>query len=503
MTTSSQPVRVRFAPSPTGYLHVGGARTLLFNWLYTKKKHGTLVLRIEDTDQARSTPEFERMLMSDIARLAFDYQEGPDKGGPFPPYRQSERLEIYADYARKLLNEGRAFYCFCTEELLTQKRETAMKLGKDPHYDGTCRRIAPDEARARVAKGEKAGLRFHAFEKNYVLEDHVRGRVEFKVGMVGDFFITRSPQPGEPEILAGIGFPVYNFCCVIDDHLMAMTHVIRGEDHLSNTARQLMIYDAFGWKTPEFAHIAMVLGSDRQKLSKRNGDTSVFDYLDKGYLPDALLNFLVLLGWGISGDYKPKSGHPEILSRDEMIQLFDLKGLQKAPAVFDMQKLQWMNSFYMRTSPLDEIVARAKPYFKDTKLPNASEEWFKTLIQTIRIDAILLGDLPGAAERLLQSTPTLDSDAKTALTDPLAKQVVDSLIQELTAANEALSANDVEAIQKKVGGVTGAKGKALFMTMRAVITGKAHGPDLKLVLPLLGRATTVKRIQAIRQQAGL
>jgi nondiscriminating glutamyl-tRNA synthetase len=518
-SASHKPVRVRFAPSPTGYLHVGGARTLLFNWLFAKHHGGTLILRIEDTDQVRSTKESERMLLSDIERLGIDYQEGPDKaagGGPYPPYRQSERLGIYAEYARKLLESGRAYYCFCSEELLTEKRDAALKAGGSPHYDGTCRQIAPTDAKARLARGEKAGLRFHAFDKSYVLDDHVRGRVEFKAGMVGDFFITRTPKDGEGEIASGIGFPVYNFCCVIDDHLMKISHVIRAEEHLSNTPRQLQIYDAFGWEMPEFAHVSLVLGSDRSKLSKRNGDTSVYDYLDKGYLPDAFLNFLVLLGWGISGEYKPKSGHPEVLTRDEMIKLFGLGGLQGSPAVFDMQKLQWMNGYYLRAAPIDEIVGLAKPYFqayfKDTKIPNspseentgAYSEWFKSLIQVTRAgDVSLLSDLPKAAETLLQATPSLETDAKTALSDPLATQVVDSLIQELNAAQESLTSTDVDAIQKKVGGTTGAKGKSLFMTMRAVITGKTHGPDLKLMIPLLGKATAVKRIQAIRQQAGV
>lgn len=225
---AGSPVRVRFAPSPTGFLHVGGARTLFFNWLYAQKTNGKIILRIEDTDQERSTKESEVMIREDIQTLKLTFAEGPDEGGSVGPYRQSERHSFYAQAAQDLLKRGIAYYCFCSEELLTQKREVAMKLGKTPHYDGTCLKIPANEASERVARGEKAGLRFKAFKKNYILKDAVRGDVEFKDGMVGDFFITRTPRDGEAEIASGIGMPVYNFCCVVDDHYMGMTHIIRG-----------------------------------------------------------------------------------------------------------------------------------------------------------------------------------------------------------------------------------------------------------------------------------
>jgi len=478
---------------------------MLFNWLFAKRYGGVLVLRVEDTDQARSTLEHEKMILSDIARLGLDYQEGPDKGGDYGPYRQSERLSIYGKYARQLLEQDKVYYCFCSEELLTQKREAAMKLGRTPHYDGTCARISLADAQARLKKGDRAGLRFRAPQKSYVLNDHVRGRVEFKEGIVGDFFVTRTPKENESEIAEGIGMPVYNFCCVIDDYLMKMSHIIRGEDHLSNTARQLMIYEAFNWKTPEFAHIAMVLGSDRQKLSKRSGDTSVFEYMDNGYLPEALMNFLVLLGWNPGEGLKPVSGHPEIFSLQEMIQTFDLEGLQKAPGVFDNQKLRWMNGHYIRSLPLEEIAKRARSFFEKAgdSLMAHTPEWYENLLKAVRAEVDLLGELPAAGKLFFETTPQLDDDARKILADPMAPAVLNALEAELNTLNETILPDEVDQMQKRIGATSGTKGKVLFMSVRAIITGKTHGPELKQILPLLGRAQTMKRVIELRKQAGI
>ncbi len=502
---SSSSVRVRYAPSPTGYLHVGGARTLLFNYLYAKKYGGILVLRIEDTDQARSTREHEKMILSDVQRLGLNYQEGPDAGGSVGPYRQSERLSIYAQRARELFDRDQAYYCFCSDSLLTQKRELAMKLGKSPHYDGTCARISKDEALKRLKAGEKAGLRFRAYQKDMVLQDEVRGRVEFKAGSVGDFLITRTPSSGEEEIAEGIGMPVYNFCCVIDDNAMGMTHIIRGEDHLSNTARQLMIYEAFGWKTPVFAHTAMVLGSDRQKLSKRNGDTSVFEYLDSGYMPEALLNFLVLLGWWPPNDFKPSSGHPEILSVDELAQCFNLDGLQKAPAVFDVQKLQWMNGQYIKHLPLDEIVKRAKPFFVKAgiEVDKYPADWFAQVVDLYRVEVSLLKDLPKAAALFFDASVTLETAAQDWLKSEKSQPIPGLISGFLESSSASLTADDVATMQKMVAEKAGVKGKELFMPVRALTTGMAHGPELKKVLPLLGRDRVLRHVQEIRRQAGV
>lgn len=498
------PIRVRFAPSPTGYLHVGGARTLFFNWLYAKKMGGTLVLRVEDTDQARSTRESEQMILSDIERLGLDYQEGPTVGGKYAPYRQSERLSIYADHARKLLEQNQVYYCFCSDDLLTQKREAALKLGRVPHYDGTCAKLAKEDALARVKSGEKAGLRFRAPQRTYVLNDHVRGKVEFKEGMVGDFLITRSPKEG--EIGDGIGFPVYNFCCVIDDHLMEISHVIRAEEHLSNTVRQLMIYEAFGWTPPEFVHTSLILGADRQKLSKRSGDVSVFEYLEKGYVPEALLNFLVLLGWWPPQGFKSSSAHPEIFSLEVMISAYSLDGFQKAPAVFDIEKLKWMNGYYLHhVLPIAEIAKRARPFFEKAgiNLRAVSEEKYEKIIETVKTEITLLSDLPEVTKLYFETEPVLEEEACVLLKDTQSKSVIDALVVALEAQSGELKEEEVDALPKKVGAATGAKGKALYMPIRAAITGRTHGQELKKILPILGRTAVLKRIEVLKQKAAL
>lgn len=504
-------VRVRFAPSPTGPFHIGGVRTLLFNWFYAKKHNGTLILRVEDTDRARSTLENEKNLLEDVAKFGFDYQEGPPPaGGKYGPYRQSERTSIYAEHAKKLLDTDKAYFCFCSGELLNQKNEAAMKLGRTPIYDGTCAKLTKEQVAAKHAKGETAGLRFRAPRKSFTLTDAVRGDIEFRDGTIGDFLITRSPNPGETEMGPGIGMPVYNFCCVIDDHMMALTNVIRGEDHLSNSARQLMLYDAFGWTPPAYAHIAMVLGTDKQKLSKRNGDAAVRDYLDKGYLPEAIINFLSLLGWWPGADVKPASGHPEIFTIEELIKYFDLSGLQKSAAVFDVQKLNWMNSHYIRSMPLAEVCKRARPFFEKTELAEvregvkkASPEWFSLMIDSVRGEAVHLSQLPELALFFFNSDIKLQDDARALLAESTAPGVVNAFEAGMASGSGDLTAEQIDTVQKQVAKDLGVKGKALFMPIRAISTGRAHGPELKKVLPLLGRTEVLKRIQSLKQQANI
>jgi nondiscriminating glutamyl-tRNA synthetase len=477
---------------------------MLFNYLYARKHGGKLILRIEDTDQERSTPEYERMVIADIDSLGMQPDESPKVGGPFPPYRQSERLDVYAKYATELLTRDMAYYCFCPDEILGQKRDLAMKLGRPPVYDGTCAKIPLAEAKARLAKGEKAGIRFRAINKEYILKDHVKGDVRFPPEVVGDFFIMRTPRENEKAVGEGLGMPVYNFCCVIDDHEMGITHIIRGEDHLSNNARQLQIYDAFGWTPPEMAHIAMVLGSDRQKLSKRNGDSSVHEYLNNGYLPEALLNFLALLGWNPGSEVKPSSGHPEIFTMEEMISYFSTDGLQKAPAVFDVQKLRWMNGQYIRSFPLAEIAKRARPFFEKAgwtdALKSHGEDWYLGVVDTIRGECAILSDLPEAAKLFIDAKPAIEDAAKAVLVDPANGAVFTALRSEVDALPETISAELVDALQKSVGAKSGAKGKGLFMPIRAATTGKTHGPELKKVLPLLGKKALLERMSAIASQ---
>lgn len=478
-------VRVRFAPSPTGYLHVGGARTVLFNWLYARHTKGKLILRIEDTDQSRSTPEHERMQIEDMKWLGLTWDEGPDVGGPFAPYRQSERQEIYAKYATELLNSDRAYYCFCPDELLTQKREAAMKLGAVPQYDGTCRKISKQEALNRIQAGEKPTVRFKAPLRDYKIQDAVRGEVVFPQNMVGDFIILR----------AG-GMPVYNFCCVIDDHLMDITHVLRAEEHLSNTVRQLMIFETFGWKIPTFAHCSLILGSDRTKLSKRHGATSVHQYAEEGFLPDALLNFLALLGWS-------SPDHKEILSQDELIAQFSLDRLNKAPCVFDPVKLKWMNGEYIRSKPIDEIRQKVIPYLKKAgyDLSSLSQEWLDKAIDTVRGHFQILSDAPKYMAIYFEDKLVIEDDAAKLIKEEAFVTVATALKKELQEhvekQGDGLSSEQFTAIEAKIKAETKAKGKGLFMPMRVALTGQTHGPELRLIVPLFGAKQALSRVEKV------
>ena len=495
--TQDSNVRVRFAPSPTGYLHVGGLRSLFFNYLFAKNRGGKFILRIEDTDQARSTRESEKMILASIEAMDLHADESPALGGPHVPYRQSERLKLYGEHAKALLERDQAYYCFCPEEELTRKREIALKLGKVPQYDGTCAKIPLAEARARLAKGDKAGLRFRAFAKDYTLPDAVKGNVTFPMASVGDFFITRTPREDEAEIAEGIGMPVYNFCCVIDDHLMGITHVIRGDEHLSNTARQLQIYDAFNWSVPTMAHTAIVTGADRQKLSKRNGDASVQDYLNQGYFPQALLNFLVLLGWSPGSELKTKDGHPEIFSLEEMIHLFGMAGLQKAPAVFDVTKLRWMNSHYFRSLPVEEVERRARPFLVE-ELKGKSSTWIRDFIETYRGECHVLPDLAVAGRMQFETSATVEAEALEFMRKPESEPVIRAAVENISVLGSVVTAETVDAFQKVVGAASGAKGKTLFMTLRCLLTGNTHGAELKKSLPLLGREGIERRLEQIR-----
>src|SRR5665213_2433896 len=343
-------VRVRFAPSPTGYLHVGGARTALFNYLFAKKHGGEFILRIEDTDVERSTEESMRMQIDDLAWLGFHWNEGPDPQslidvGPYGPYRQSLRLDIYREHANRLIEQGQAYYCFMTDDEIEVQRKESMRMGKPPQVHSPYRDWPLLKAQERLDKGDKAVVCYRVVEKrDYILKDLVRGDVTFPSDMVGDFVCLRSS-----------GMPVYNFCCAVDDALMKISHVFRAEEHLSNTLRQMMLYEAFKYEIPQFGHLSIILGADRQKLSKRHGATSCHEYNLNGYLPEALNNFIALLGWS-----SPEAR--EILSMVDMIKQFSYDRLHSAAAVFDEQKLTWVNATHLRALPADELWRRVEPF---------------------------------------------------------------------------------------------------------------------------------------------
>lgn len=473
-------VRTRFAPSPTGHLHVGGARTHLFNWLYARHMNGKLILRIEDTDTVRSTRKSEEMVISDIKALALNPDEGTEEGGPCVPYRQSERQPLFRTLAYQLMDNGKAYRCFCTDAMIEEKALAAKAQGKTPHYDGTCTNISAEESKKRADAGESFSVRMKAPFKDYVCDDVLRGDVTFKAGMIGDFVVLRSS-----------GMPVYNFSVVVDDYFMRISHVIRGDEHLSNTVRQLMIYEAFGWAQPKFAHISLILGTDKKKLSKRQGASSVTDYLDAGYLPEALVNFLTLLGWS------PSDGK-EIRPLSEIIGMFELDKLSKSPAVFDDEKLAWMNGEYIRAMDIKELAQRIKPFVKRAGLnPEAhGEEWFLNVLGTVRGGLKTLAEIGPHLEIYYADKFGFENDAKAMLATPEGKQVVKCFREEVEKHQGVSSEQVLTTIQNTVKEKTGIKGKNLFMPMRASVTGKLHGPELKLVLPLLGAEETLRRIDA-------
>src|SRR5688572_10969060 len=346
-------MRVRFAPSPTGQLHVGNARTALFNWLLAHGQDGTFVLRIEDTDAERSTRESEASILEDLRWLGLDWDEGPDIGGPHGPYRQSERLHLYASYANELISGGHAYYCFCSAAKLEAERKAMLASGRPPRYSGTCRNIPPADALSRIDAGERPVIRFKVPQTTEIsFTDLVRGEVTFNTEVIGDPVLVRSD-----------GRPAYNFAVVVDDALMEVTHVIRGEDHISNTPRQLLLYQALGFEPPQFAHLALVMGPDHTPLSKRHGATSVAEFRLRGFLPEALVNYLALIGWSPGAAADDPGTIEKILPVDELARRFRIQDVGHAAGIFDVEKLSWMNRHYMKVAAPGRIAAESMRYF--------------------------------------------------------------------------------------------------------------------------------------------
>lgn len=461
---SAAPLRVRFAPSPTGLLHVGNARTALFNWLLARGQGGTFILRVEDTDTERSTRASEEGIKDDLRWLGLTWDEGPDQGGPYPPYRQSERLETYARLAQQLLDEGKAYYCFCTAEQLEQERVQALATGAAPKYSGRCRDLDRADVAARRASGEAAAIRFKVpTERTVTFNDLVRGEVSFHTSVIGDHVIVRSD-----------GGPAYNYAVVIDDAQMAVTHVIRGEDHISNTPRQLLIYEAFGWTPPAFAHLSLVLGPDHAPLSKRHGATSVSEFRARGYLPEALVNYLALLGWS------PGDG-VELISAAEMAPRFDVRRVSHSAAVFDTEKLAWMNRHYMKVCAVDRLTQLALPYFQ-SRFGAVSPEAV-TQVLPLAVGAVdRLEELPERVAFVFG----WDAEAAGRLVDaePEGRRVVAAFGDAIAEAGP-LTKETFRAAATRAREVTGIKGKALFHPIRVALTGWDSGPELDLAVPAI------------------
>ncbi len=469
-------MRVRFAPSPTGKLHVGNARTALFNWLLARGNGGTFVLRIEDTDVERSTPESEATIISDIRWLGLDWDEGPDAGGPHGPYRQSERAALYARYAQQLIDNGHAYYCFCSREQLDADRAEALASGRPARYAGTCRRLTPEQAEARRAAGETPAIRFRVRDNYEVrFDDAVRGEVRFHTDVIGD-----------PIIVRAEGTPAYNFAVVVDDALMGITQVIRGEDHISNTPRQILLYEALGFTPPAFAHLALVMGPDHTPLSKRHGATSVGEFRTKGYLPEALVNYLALIGWSPGND-------DELLPIAEMARRFSLDKVGLSAGVFDEEKLAWVNRHYLKTADPARLVALSLPYFAEaglTMTPDADGLAYLKSVMPIASGSVdRLNQVPGRLAVLFgfsAEEALADEAVRAEMGTPEAGAVVRALAEELAAAPR-LDRERFRAAANAVKAKTGQKGKGLFHPIRIALTGRAEGPELDLVVPAIDR----------------
>ena len=483
-------VRVRFAPSPTGFMHVGNARTALFNYLFARHHGGTFVLRIEDTDLERHSEEAVNVIYEALKWMGIEWDEGPDKGGPYGPYRQSERFDIYRKFVEELKEKGLVYECYCTPEELDAMRKEQLAKGEPPRYTGKCRHLTEEEKERLRAEGRKPVLRFKVPQDRVVrFKDLVKGEIEINARQLGgDFVIVRSN-----------GVPVYNFVVVIDDALMKITHVIRGEDHISNTPKQILLYEALGFEVPKFAHLPMILGPDKSKLSKRHGSTSVKEFREKGYLPEAFTNFLALLGW------YPKDGK-EILSMEELIERFDLKDVNSAPAVFDTTKLNWMNQVYIRNYPLDKLTELLVPYLERAgfKVDDYPRQWLRRVVEVTREYFTLLSDAPKYMEVFLKDDFTVEPEAKEfVLQEPKRLEVIEKFKELLASAQEELTQESFKKLVKQVGKELGVKGKNLFMPIRVALTGKMSGVELPVLVELLGKERALKRVEnSLKQLKG-
>lgn len=476
------PTKTRFAPSPTGLLHVGGARTALYAWLFARHTGGTFVLRLEDTDLARTVPGAKEDILDGLRWLGLTWDEGPEVGGPVGPYVQSERVELYRQHARQLVESGHAYPCFCTPERLAEMRKGQEARKEAVGYDRTCRCLRREQAEQRLAAGETAVIRFAMPDQGTTsFDDLVRGEISFDNRTQDDFVMLKSD-----------GFPTYHLANVVDDHLMGITHVIRAEEWISSTPKHLQLYQAFGWQPPQFAHLPLLLGKDRSKLSKRHGATALTAYRDLGYLPEAILNFLALLGWAPGDDR-------ELFTVDELVGRFTLEGVGRSPAIFDPDKLDWMNGWYIRQSPLDRLVTLGLPFLQAAGLvsrqPSVEELAYVGRVIALQQERLkTLGELPGLVDFFFRE-PEIDPVAAQKW---LTRDYVPAALTELAGRYETLPAWSAPALDETLrvlAAELGQKPAGLIHPARVAVSGRTFGPGLFELMEVLGRERTVARLR--------
>ena len=487
-------VRVRFAPSPTGNVHVGSLRTALYNYLFAKQNDGTFVLRLEDTDRTRYQEGSVENLLNALYTTGVVPDEGlqlvdgkPVENGDYGPYIQSERLDIYKKYIQQLIDEGKAYYCFCSKERLTQLREEQKKAGETPRYDGHCRNLSPEEVQKRIADGDPYVIRLKLPENTDItFNDVVRGKITINTKEMDDQVLIKED-----------GFPTYHFAVVIDDHLMKITHVIRGEEWLPSTPKHVYLYQCFGWQPPTFVHLSNILNEDHKKLSKRQGDVAVGDFLAKGYLPEALVNFLALLGWSPEDDQ-------EIFSLEELEKAFDIHRISNSGAVFDREKLNWMNGQYIKKASVDTIVDGIQPFLEKAGMIQTDSEsdktvWLEKVAELLRDRIDYFAQAPEQLAQILDDDYQIDTsdEAQDILNAETVPILCSALDEKMTAAdqwNAAYIQKDIiKAIQKEHKQEK-IKGKALYMPIRLILTGSMHGPDLALIMDVLGKDVCLNRL---------
>jgi nondiscriminating glutamyl-tRNA synthetase len=472
-------IRVRIAPSPSGNLHIGTARTALFNYLFAKKHGGKYILRIEDTDVERSSNEYIQNIFDSLKALGLTWDEGPDVGGSYGPYSQSERFDIYPQYTQKLIESGHAYECFCTTEELEAEKEEAHKNKVAHVYSGKCRNLTKEQKAALRAEGRKPAIRFHVPTKELIFNDLVKGDLKFDTSLIGDFVIMKSN-----------GTPTYNFAVVIDDMLMKISHVIRGEDHISNTPKQILIYEALGAEIPKFGHLGMILAPDRSKLSKRHGATAVSEFVEKGYLIEALVNFVALLGWS------PSDG-VEIKTIDEIAADFRINDVSSSNSIFEYDKLNWMNAQYLKRFSIEELKEKLKPFLTQYDLTKLTDAQYTRMAEVTREPLIILSDITDAVEYFFGEEVNVEPEVQKEVLDTELSQNV--LKEFLTQAqnwefDEEILHHKLEEFRGKFK-EKGIKPKETMWAIRAAVTGRTRGADICAALAIIGKEKALKRVK--------